>query len=112
MSVLEFFKNFLIKVIINLNASSNEWVIGNIHRSGFYRVNYDKKNWELLTQQLNKEYSRIHEINRATLIDDSFNLGRAEKISQNVYLDIVRYLENEKDAIPWKVAFNGISYIG
>lgn len=55
---------------------------------------------------------RIHEINRATLIDDSFNLGRAEKISQKTFLDIVKYLENEKDPIPWTAAFNGMSFIG
>ena len=99
-------------MIINLNANSNEWVIGNLHHSGFYRVNYDKKNWELLIQQLNTDYTKIHEINRVTLIDDSFNLGRAEKISQKLFLDIVKYLENEKDPMPWKVAFNGLSFIG
>ena len=106
--------NFIlfISVVIDLNAGANEWVVGNLHHSGFYRVNYDKKNWDLLIQQLNNNHLRIHEINRATLIDDSFNLGRAEKISQKTFLDIVKYLENEKDPIPWTAAFNGMSFIG
>ena len=95
-----------------MNANSTEWVVGNLHHSGFYRVNYDQQNWQLLIQQLNNDHKKIHEINRATLIDDSFNLGRAEKIQQKVFLDLVKYLEKEEDPIPWTAAFSGMSYIG
>ena len=98
--------------MLNLNAGTNEWVVGNLHHSGFYRVNYDKKNWELLIQQLSSDHAKIHEINRATLIDDAFNLGRAEKIVPKIFLDLVKYLQNEKDPIPWTAAFNALNFIG
>ena len=31
----------------------------------YFRVNYDKKNWKLLAETLNKDHTSIHVINRA-----------------------------------------------
>jgi hypothetical protein len=63
---------FIFKVIININETNEtDWVIGNIKHSGFYRVNYDLNNWNLLIKQLNNEnYTLIDETSRAQLIDD------------------------------------------
>lgn len=99
-------------VTIQLNINKDQWFIGNIKHTGFYRVNYDEDNWKLLIDQLKQNYQAIHEINRAALIDDSFNLGRAETIPQTIFLDLIAYLENEDDSIPWTAAFDGLSYIG
>lgn len=83
-----------------------------MHHSGFFRVNYDDTNWNLLIKQLTDDHKKIHEINRATLIDDSFNLGRAGSIEQTTYLKLVKYLEKEEDPIPWSATFEGMKYIG
>ena len=41
----------------------NSWLLMNVEQRGFYRVNYDVTNWELLSQQLLNE----HEV-RANLL--------------------------------------------
>ncbi len=97
---------------ITHGVGNSEWIIGNIKHSGFYRVNYDQENWKLLIAQLENNFSGINEVNRAQLLDDSFNLGRAEIINQTVFLEISKYLKDELDYIPWAAASDGFSYIG
>ena len=94
-----------------MNASANEWIIGNIKHSGFYRVNYDEDNWNLLTNQLNTDHSQIDELSRATLIDDAFNLAKGEVIKQIRFFDVIKHLEHETSHIPWTPARDGLSYI-
>ena len=48
---------------------------------------------------------------RSVLIDDSFNLGKAEYINQTVFLDIVKYLANENDSMPFEAALTGLNFI-
>ena len=43
------------------DSSENNWIIGNIKHAGFYRVNYDKNNWNLLIKQLNEDFNCIDE---------------------------------------------------
>ena len=52
-------------------------VIFNVQETGYYRVNYDKQNWELIIKQLNEDHTKIHVINRAQIIDDAINLARS-----------------------------------
>jgi flagellar biosynthesis regulator FlaF len=66
------------------------WIIGNLKHSGFYRVNYDDKNWILLIDQLRQNHKAIEKTARAQLIDDSFNLGRAEIIDQLEFFKLTR----------------------
>ncbi len=39
-------------------------------------MNYDRKNWDLIVDQLNSDHEEIHVLNRAQIIDDAFNLVR------------------------------------
>ena len=41
-------------------ASSSEPVIVNVQQTGFYRVNYDSKNWELISNALLNNFEEIH----------------------------------------------------
>ena len=93
------------------HVPAGDWIIGNLKHAGFYRVNYDENNWNLLINQLNEDHNLINSISRAALLDDSFNLGRAEIIDQTVYLDIASYLEKETDPLPYGAVTNGLSYI-
>ena len=45
------------------------------------------------------------------LIDDSFNLGKAEYINQTVFLDIVKYLVNETSSMPFEAALSGMYFV-
>ena len=41
-------------------ASSSEPVIVNVQQTGFYRVNYDSKNWELISNALLNNFEEMH----------------------------------------------------
>lgn len=94
-----------------LNDTNEIWIIGNLKHSGFYRVNYDINNWNLLIKQLQTDHNKIDCINRAQLIDDSFNLGRSNLIDQTIFLKITSYLVNESDPLAFQTAFIGLNYI-
>lgn len=78
---------------------------------GFYRVNYDLHNWQQLIKQLNESNTDIHVLNRAQLIDDSFNLARAGMLPYSVPLNLSTYLTKEDDEIPWYAATECLSYV-
>ncbi|XP_017688303.1 PREDICTED: thyrotropin-releasing hormone-degrading ectoenzyme [Lepidothrix coronata] len=80
------------------------WLLGNINQTGYFRVNYDIRNWRLLINQLTRNHEVISVSNRAGLIDDAFNLARAGYLPQNIPLEIIRYLSEEKDFLPWHAA--------
>lgn len=78
---------------------------------GFYRVNYDTQLWTQLVKQLNVSHGDIHVLNRAQLIDDSFNLARAGMLDYYVALNLSTYLQNEDDYVPWYTAIECLSYV-
>jgi len=92
--------------------SADSWILANVKHAGWYRINYDQENWELLISQLNLNLSLIDAISRAQLLDDSFNLGRAEILDQLKFLEMSEYLSNEVDPLPFVPAFSGLNFIG
>ncbi|XP_057180621.1 thyrotropin-releasing hormone-degrading ectoenzyme-like isoform X2 [Triplophysa rosa] len=80
------------------------WLLGNINQTGYFRVNYDLHNWRLLIQQLMTNPTIISVGNRAGLIDDVFNLARAGYLPQNIPLQIISYLSQESELLPWHAA--------
>ena len=89
----------------------NKAVIFNVKETGYYRVNYDRKNWELLVKQLNEDHESIDLVNRAQIIDDAFNLAKAGRLDYDVALGVTSYLHQEKEFTCWKAALSGFSYI-
>lgn len=70
------------------------------------------RNWELLSKYLDSpDLEKIHLLNRAQLIDDSFNLARAGIVDYFIPLDLSRYLAREVDYVPWYSAFRAFLYI-
>lgn len=100
-------------LIPNLNLSAADWLLLNVNQTGYYRVNYDDRNWRLLIHQLRKP--RGHLIfdpkNRAQMLDDALNLAAAGYLSYETALNITRYLHQERDYVPWKAAFAALDYI-
>lgn len=79
---------------------------------GYYRVNYDKTNWQLIIKQLNKNsFGNISTINRAQLIDDALNLARAGRLDYATALSVTSYLAHETEYLPWKAAFTAMHYL-
>ena len=40
-------------------------LIANVQQTGFYRVNYDQRNWQMLAELLLADHPSVHRINRA-----------------------------------------------
>ena len=85
--------------------------IVNIKETGYYRVNYDAENWNALTKVLNDDHTKINELNRAQIIDDSQQLARAEQLSYDIALGLTEYLDKETEYIPWQSATKSFTYI-
>jgi aminopeptidase N len=90
-------------------------MLDNIHCAyvtGYYRVNYDRANWQMIIKQLNKKnFKDISTINRAQLIDDALNLARASKLNYTIAFDVTSYLAHEIEYLPWKAAFSAMDYL-
>ncbi|CAG5041327.1 unnamed protein product [Parnassius apollo] len=100
-------------VVKNISISRNDWIIANIQQTGFYRVNYDQHNWELLIKILNdpSRFQEIHPINRAQIIDDAMNLALSGRLDYRTALDITSYLTHERSYVPWKAGLVALGYI-
>lgn len=97
------------KIFIN---PVNDWFIVNYKQTGFYRVNYDTASWKRLINKLNnKGFEAISVLNRAQIIDDLFNLARANYVEYELLMSASKYLEQETNHLPWKAFFNGLSFI-
>ncbi|XP_004700840.1 thyrotropin-releasing hormone-degrading ectoenzyme [Echinops telfairi] len=86
------------------SLGKGSWLLGNINQTGYFRVNYDLRNWRLLIEQLIRNHEVLSVSNRAGLIDDAFSLARAGYLPQNIPLEMIRYLAEEKDFLPWHAA--------
>ncbi|XP_011497365.1 PREDICTED: aminopeptidase N [Ceratosolen solmsi marchali] len=96
----------------NVSDDPNEWVIFNLLETGYYRVNYDQKNWQAIIKHLKSEgYKDIPTINRAQLLDDALNLARAGLLDYGTAMDVTSYLEQETEYLPWKAALSAIIYL-
>ncbi|XP_029679399.1 aminopeptidase N-like [Formica exsecta] len=96
----------------SMNREENGWIIANLQQSGYYRVNYDSENWNRITTYLNsEEYTKIHVLNRAQIIDDSFHLAIQEQQSFSLFWNLTRYLSRETDYIAWYPMFKALEYM-
>ncbi|XP_011705877.1 PREDICTED: aminopeptidase N-like, partial [Wasmannia auropunctata] len=80
--------------------------------TGFYRVNYNNRGWENILYALkNDDLNNIHVLNRAAIVDDLLNLGRAGYLNYVTVFDGLRYLSKETHYLPYKAAFNGLEFL-
>ncbi|XP_065214212.1 aminopeptidase N-like [Planococcus citri] len=88
------------KTILPIYIESEDWLILNLQQTGYYRVNYDLENWNLLIAQLKENMTKIHFLNRAQLIDDAFTLAFNNELSYDIPLRLAQYLQNETEIVP------------
>ncbi|PNF34055.1 hypothetical protein B7P43_G01128 [Cryptotermes secundus] len=90
----------------------DHWVLFNVQAAGLYRVNYDLRNWKLISEFLNSnKYTDISVLNRALLLDDAMNLARVGLLPYEVALNVSSYLHHETHYLPWKAALHNLDYI-
>jgi len=86
-------------------------LIVNIQQTGFYRVNYNPENWNMISKVLIDNHTSIHVMNRAQVLDDAMNLARSNRLEYDSALKQTEYLRNEKEYVPWTSAISGFSYL-
>uniref|UniRef100_A0A8B9KYR7 Aminopeptidase n=1 Tax=Astyanax mexicanus TaxID=7994 RepID=A0A8B9KYR7_ASTMX len=103
---------WLLEKIYNseMKMMGDDWVLMNLNQTGYYRVNYDPGNWERILKQLNKQHQAIPVLNRAQIVDDAFNLARAEIIPISLALNTTKFLLKETEYIPWQSALDNLDY--
>ncbi|XP_042891875.1 aminopeptidase N-like [Penaeus japonicus] len=89
----------------------DQWVIFNLQETGYYRVNYDDHNWNLLIRQLKDNHEVICPVNRGQVIDDAMNLARAGHLNYKVAIGVFSYLRNEGEYLPWSTGVDQLDYI-
>ncbi|XP_018553001.1 aminopeptidase Ey [Lates calcarifer] len=94
----------------DMMLNANDWLVANVDMRGFYRVNYDAGNWERLLAKLSSQHKDIPVINRAQIIDDAFNLARAEMVNTTLALRTTKFLNKEVEYMPWQTARNNLDY--
>lgn len=79
---------------------------------GFFRVNYDLNNWNLLIGQLLENTSGISINNRAQLIDDAFELAENCLLEYDIPIKLIKYLpNNEINYTPWATALSNLELL-
>ena len=56
----------------------------NVQQTGYYRVNYDKTNWKLISKAMESNPDSIHKVNRGQALNDAFSLARAGLLNYEV----------------------------
>lgn len=98
-------------VTITLPNEADFYVL-NVQSFGYFRVNYDEANWKKIGEQLKKEnFGGIHVLNRAQIIDDLFQLARAEYHSYDFIFTVLEYIQEERAYVPWTSFLNGLNYL-
>ncbi|TGZ53201.1 hypothetical protein DBV15_01540 [Temnothorax longispinosus] len=70
--------------------------------TGYYRVNYDTKNWLKIASYLNsKNYKKIHVLNRAQIIDDAFYFTMTSQLNASIFWELTKYLRQETEYVAW-----------
>ncbi|XP_065214650.1 aminopeptidase N-like [Planococcus citri] len=86
---------------VNMNLKNEEWILCNVDKIGYFRVNYDDQNWAFLTNQLKSDLHKIDSTSRAQLIDDYFQFAIDNKRPFLGAFHLAKYLEKESDMLPW-----------
>lgn len=94
----------------------NDWIVVNKQNTGYYRVQYDQHNYDLLLAEVNSDnWKNIHVSNRAQLLDDAINLAKARHIDINIAFGFLNSLRRENDLpdayAPWATANNALTYL-
>jgi aminopeptidase N len=96
------------QIVIEDAVEENDWFYVNVNRTGYYRVNYDTVSWRNLLKNI-KQFS---DVTVAQLIDDSFNLARADLTKYDVPITFGVVLRSHPfEYLPWWAFANSLEYL-
>lgn len=95
-------------IVIENVVDDADYIYVNLNRTGYYRVNYDITSWKRLLMN----FHALPEITRAQLLDDAFQLARAEFVDYEIPLTLCLMMtKNPVDHLSWWAFSNGIGYL-
>lgn len=75
-------------------------------------MNYNVDNWNAIIDDLNSNtFHIIHVLNRAQLLDDSFNLAKSGYLDFSIALNVLKYLHREYELMPLTAGFRAIEFL-
>ncbi|ETN64843.1 protease m1 zinc metalloprotease [Anopheles darlingi] len=89
----------------------DHWLLANVNQTGYYRVNYDARNWQMLIGALLDDHTTIPMASRSQLVDDAFQLARANRLDMEVALELLSYVRDEREYPPWESVNTALSYL-
>uniref|UniRef100_A0A8D8FLW3 Aminopeptidase N n=4 Tax=Culex pipiens TaxID=7175 RepID=A0A8D8FLW3_CULPI len=93
---------------MEIEADRDDYVYLNVDRTGYYRVNYDYASWKKLTNN----FPNLPPVTRSQLVDDAFNLARAEFIQYDIPLTLIILVSQYPQDIPaWSSLTRGLNYL-
>ncbi|XP_058127378.1 aminopeptidase N [Anopheles ziemanni] len=93
---------------LTIDAAEDEYVYVNDERAGYFRVNYDYATWKKLTNS----FAQLPPLTRAQLIDDAFNLARAEFIQYDIPITLIVIVVNRPDDMAaWAALSRSLTFI-
>lgn len=97
------------QIVIEDAVEDTEYIMLNLNRTGYYRVNYDTLSWKNLIKNL----PNLTDVAKAQLIDDSFNLARADLVGYDIPITLGLVIRNIApfEYLPWWAFSNGLEYI-
>ncbi|XP_067212341.1 thyrotropin-releasing hormone-degrading ectoenzyme-like [Linepithema humile] len=90
---------------------NNDWIILNLQQAGYCRVNYDLDNWQKLADYLYKNYTDIHVLNRAQIIDDAFYFLTQGQLNFLLFWNITKFLFEDEDYVAWYPMIKAVEYM-
>ncbi|KAM7359496.1 uncharacterized protein ACRADG_013108 [Cochliomyia hominivorax] len=90
--------------VADVKVDKNDWLILNKQSTGFYRINYDLENWNLIADGLNAKPYKIHPHNRAQLMHDAHYLSASGRLTHDILMKLMTYLKQEDQYAPWATA--------
>lgn len=70
---------------------SSQWLLVNLHHTGYFRVNYDERNWAMLAD----DFHNLPELIRGQLLNDALSLARAGLLNYSLALNLTTKLIND-----------------
>nr|XP_050853788.1 aminopeptidase N-like isoform X2 [Vespula vulgaris] len=82
--------------------NGTDWILFNVNKTGYYRVNYDEKNWLLLAMALDENHEAFPVETRASLVDDVFALAAVGSSKYETAFGFIKYMQmKERHYAPW-----------
>ncbi|KAK1134886.1 hypothetical protein K0M31_007653 [Melipona bicolor] len=87
------------------------WIKFNADEVGYYRVNYEPTEWDILYNILRHQHKTLSVSDRVHFLEDVFSLASASELDYGIAMNMTAYLKQEKHAIPWSVATSKLTAI-